>query len=245
MQLDLKKKIRRRDFIRPDPHDGVFVIDGVGKFHLRSVGNTGYTTAMEVYFRREHRKHIVKLNYHLEITDDGEPIWLPGSLNWQLRYGREKQPIESDYFVPRISKVIHDLLGQTATRQPTSYLFFVLGTCEAEIRRYDYDVDDMRRTIAHMTELLGDEEWLRLGEPDRSKRLTHWVRLLDRTTHGLHRYMAEREERTNMLRRIQRIASRYAHHKTPEYAVPLNTLIAQAVEETSLRPPPPMIQMYD
>jgi hypothetical protein len=227
----------------------VFDIEGVGKFFLRGVGNTSYCTGTEVYLHRTRRKGMNEyLIYHAHITDDGQIVWRNGSLNWQIRYGHPDcgGPADESRFPRHVLPIVYRLLDEGAEREPTSYIFSVMSSCDAEINRFRFDTKEMRDTIDHMNDLLNPAEY-RPGEWGKVPldKLAHWHSLRDRTMIKLINYMAENGERVGMLERINRAAHRWCSHTSLERKIPVRDLIAQAVAERSPRKAPPMAKMWD
>jgi hypothetical protein len=227
----------------------VFDIDGVGRFFLRAVGNTSYCTGTEVYLHRTRRKGMNEyLIYHAHVTDEGKIVWRNGSLNWQIRYGRSDRggPADESRFPSHVLPIVHRLLDEGAEREPTSYVFSVISSCDAEINRFRFDAKEMRETIAQMNDLLNPSSY-RPGDWAKVplKKFEHWHSLRDRTMIKLINYIAKNGERWSMLDRVSRAAHRWCNRSTPEYHTPVRDLIAQAVAERSPRKAPPMAKMWD
>jgi hypothetical protein len=188
------------------------------------------------------------LIYHAHVANDGKVEWRVGSLNWQVRYGHSDRGGAADEsrFPRHVLPIVQRLLDEGAEREPTSYIFSVMSSCDAEINRFRYDTKELRDTIDNMNTLLDPSQY-RPGEWAKVPldKMTHWHSLRDRTMIKLIDYMSANGDRWCMLERISRAIHRWCSRSAPERKIPVRELIAQATSERSLRKAPPMAQMWD
>lgn len=127
------------------------VVPGLGTFALQGVGNTRFSTATFVHFRREgapERERGV-MRWRIAVDDDGRVEWrLAGrdAAGPQLR-GRIDGPAETS-FDPEVVEAALRLLDAMPARDPVGYAFQLHSAAEMEVLEHDRRVKEEKDRIA-------------------------------------------------------------------------------------------------
>ncbi len=221
-----------------------FQVPGLGRVYLQGVGNTSYSTAIDVSFwaYREKRPRRGILRYSPVIREDGEIEW---AYRTNTLYGLGDETEENQTRFPKaVIPAIHLLLANYDKSHATSWVFLIESAARKEARKLEYDRASILRGIEVVEDCL-EKKHLIEDEAARAEKVEWWTRRIAFYKRRLADWESDRP-RFEMLLRIKRVLDRWCHRGLdPErYNFPIQ-LVRQAVHEKGLRERAPMVKMWD